>query len=57
MSSADGVPHRGREIRLRAAVRTTIADDDDFAGLVLSVWRATEQVGFYDDMSDNPIRN
>jgi hypothetical protein len=49
-------PYRGRVVRLRAAVRTDVAGDDDQGRLWLRVDRTNGTVGFFDNMSERPIR-
>jgi len=56
---AQGVPaapYRGRIVRLRAAVKTQMAGDDNQGRLWLRVDRANGTVGFFDNMSERPIR-
>lgn len=52
----DATPYRGRRIRLTAAVRAE-APLESTVGLWLRVDRGGEQLGFFDNMADRPIRN
>ena len=57
MQSFDATPYRGKQIRLRAAVRVAIGGFDDKAQLWLRVDRPGGQPGFFDNMGDRPIRD
>jgi hypothetical protein len=51
----DATPYRGKQIRLRAAVRTESAGSQGRAQMSLSVTRQGGALGFYDQMNDRPI--
>ncbi len=51
----DATPYRGREIRLRAAVRTEAGGEGNTGHLWLRVERPGQQTGFFDNMADRPI--
>ena len=53
--SAQGI--RGQPIRLRAEARATVRDASSGAALWLRVDRGTQPTGFFDNMSDRPIRD
>jgi hypothetical protein len=53
--SAQGI--RGQPIRLRAEARATVRDASSGAALWLRVDRGTQPSGFFDNMSDRPIRD
>jgi hypothetical protein len=49
-------PYRGKSVRLRAAAKTKVEGADNQGRLWLRVDRANGVVGFFDNMSDRPIR-
>lgn len=51
----DPAPWRGRNIRLRAAVRTDVSGEGNSGHLWLRVDRPNRQRGFFDNMQDRPI--
>lgn len=53
--SVEAIPHRGKEVRLRAAVRAEVSDTEGQAQLWLRVDRTGGGQGFFDNMSDRPI--
>jgi C-terminal processing protease CtpA/Prc len=57
--SVDAAPYRGREVRLRAAVRTAVQSGDDGANnhvkLGLRFSREGSNAGFFEIMTDRPI--
>ena len=55
LQSVDATPHRGKQVRLRAAVRTDVSGAGNQAQLWLRVDRAGDKQGFFDNMSDRPI--
>ena len=55
MQSVDATPHRGKQVRLRAAVRTDVSGSGNQAQLWLRVDRASGQNGFFANMEDRPI--
>ncbi|MCS4134265.1 M56 family metallopeptidase [Salinibacter ruber] len=55
LQSVDATPHRGKQVRLRAAVRTDVSGAGNQAQLWLRVDRAGNKQGFFDNMSDRPI--
>ena len=56
VNGLDARPYRGRRIRLTGAVRAEVtAESSD--GLWLRVDRPRQQMGFFDNMSDRPIRS
>lgn len=55
MQSVDATPYRGKRIRFRGAVRVEGAEAS--AGLWLRVDRPSQQMGFFDNMQDRPIRS
>lgn len=57
MRSVDAAPYRGKRVRLSAAVRCEPADEQSVALLWFRVDRPDRQVGFFDNMSDRPIRS
>jgi C-terminal processing protease CtpA/Prc len=56
MCALDATPYRGKLVRFRAAVRVRGETPDDLALLWLRVDRPDGQRGFFDNMSDRPIR-
>jgi C-terminal processing protease CtpA/Prc len=52
----DATPFRGKRIRFRAAVRAEVAGPASRAALWLRVDRPGGTLGFFDNMSDRPIR-
>ncbi|MCC6367848.1 MAG: hypothetical protein IT165_30355, partial [Bryobacterales bacterium] len=44
-------------VRLRAWIRLEAVDPDDHAQMWLSVDRARDKKGFFDNMSDRPVRS
>ena len=57
MNTIDGAPYRGKRVAFRAAVRVEAADPGGLALLWLRVDRADGSVGFFQNMSDRPIRS
>ena len=57
MQSIDATPLRGKRVRFSAAVRCEPADGASRAQLWLRVDRAQQQMGFFDNMGDRPIRS
>ena len=57
MQSFSAAAYRGNTIRLRAWVRLESADSQDHAQMFLRVDRANRQTGFFDNMSDRPVRS
>jgi C-terminal processing protease CtpA/Prc len=55
IKSVDATPHRGKQVRLRAAVRTEKSGAGNRAHLLLSVSRTGGKRGFFDNMRDRPI--
>jgi C-terminal processing protease CtpA/Prc len=55
MQSVDATPHRGKQVRLRAAVRAEVSGAGNQAQLWLRVDRTGDRRGFFDNMSDRPI--
>jgi hypothetical protein len=53
--TAGAIEHRGREIRLRAAVRSIVEGPANSARLYLTVNGANNQLRFHDEMEDRPI--
>lgn len=53
----DATPYQGKTVRFRAAVRTQTALSSGGAGLWLRVDRPDGAAGFFDNMSDRPIRS
>ena len=53
--SVDATPYRGKQVRLRAAVRTDVSGADNQAQLWLRVDRGGGERGFFDNMGDRPI--
>ncbi|WP_263784510.1 M56 family metallopeptidase [Salinibacter grassmerensis] len=53
--SVDAMPHRGKQVRLRAAVRAEVSGAGNRAQLWLRVDRTNDRQGFFDNMSDRPI--
>ncbi len=53
--SVDAAPHRGKQVRLRAAVRTDVKGTGNQAQLWLRVDRASGKDGFFANMRDRPI--
>ncbi len=51
----DATPHRGKQMRLRAAVKVEESERAGRAQLWLRVDRADDKRGFFDNMSDRPI--
>jgi erythromycin esterase len=58
MQRIDAAPFRGKRIRLKGSVRTTVKDDDSGAHLWLRVERESPMAAplFFEDMADRPIR-
>ncbi len=56
MQSFSARAYRGRTVRFRAWVRVESTTGDDHAQLWLSVDRSNDRRGFFDNMSDRPIR-
>jgi len=57
MQSFSAKAYRGKTVRLRAWLRLEAADPGDRAQMWLGVDRAKEQKGFFDNMSDRPVRS
>jgi C-terminal processing protease CtpA/Prc len=57
LRSVDARPYRGRTIRMRGSVRTERAGPGDRVQLWLRVDRAGNQMGFFDNMDDRPVRS
>lgn len=57
MASVDATPYRGKLIVFRAAVRVDGADSGGFGALWVRVDRTPGTMGFFDNMSDRPIRS
>lgn len=58
MRSCDATPYRGKVVRFRAAVRSEGAGlPQDQAQLWLRIDRPGDQIGFFDNMSNRPIRD
>ncbi len=57
LRSVDAKPYRGRMIRMRGSVRIEPAGPFDRVQLWLRVNRAGNQMGFFDNMDDRPVRN
>ncbi|PSQ67305.1 MAG: peptidase S41 [Bacteroidetes bacterium QH_2_64_74] len=55
IQSVSATPHRGTQVRLRAAVRGDVSGSGNQAQLWLRVDRAGGKDGFFDNMSDRPI--
>jgi hypothetical protein len=57
MQSFSAKAYRGRTVRFRAWVRVDAGLPEDHAQMWLSVDRSNDQKGFFDNMSDRPIRS
>ena len=57
MQSFSARAYRGRTVRFRAWIRVEGSAPDDHAQMWLSVDRSNDQKGFFDNMSDRPIRS
>ena len=57
MQSFGAAAYRGKTVRLRAWLKLEPADSQDRAQMFLSVDRANRQTGFFDNMSDRPVRS
>lgn len=57
MQSFSAAAYRGNTVRFRAWLKVEAFDSDGRAQLLLSVDRANRQSGFFDNMSDRPIRS
>jgi hypothetical protein len=57
MQSFSATAYRGRTLQLTAWLRLETVDPDDRAQMWLSVDRANDQKGFFDNMSDRPVRS
>ena len=57
MQSFSAAAYRGKTVRLRAWLKLEAFDSDGRAQMLLSVDRANRQAGFFDNMSDRPIRS
>jgi hypothetical protein len=55
--SVDARPYRGRMVRMRGSVRIEPAGPVDRVQLWLRVDRTGNQMGFFDNMDDRPVRN
>ena len=49
-------PYRGRRLRLRAWIKVDVPDTTGSGAIWLRVDRPDRQIGFFDNMSDRPIR-
>jgi hypothetical protein len=56
LQSAPALPHRGKSVRLRAAVKAKVEGAGNQGQLWLRVDRANGRMGFFDNMSDRPVR-
>jgi len=56
MQSFSAAAYRGNTVRFRAWLKVEALDSDGRAQMLLSVDRANRQSGFFDNMSDRPIR-
>jgi hypothetical protein len=56
MRTIDAEPYRGKRVRLRAAVRVEAEGVTDRAQLWFRVDRPDKRMGFFDNMSNRPIR-
>jgi len=57
MQSFSAAAYRGNTVRFRAWLKVEAFDSDGRAQMLLSVDRANRQSGFFDNMSDRPIRS
>jgi tetratricopeptide (TPR) repeat protein len=57
MQSFSAKAYQGKTVRLRAWIRLEGVDPDDHAQMWLSVDRARDKKGFFDNMSDRPVRS
>lgn len=57
MQSFSAKAYRGRTVRFRASIRVEASAPEDHAQMWLSVDRSNDQKGFFDNMSDRPIRS
>jgi hypothetical protein len=57
MQSFSAAAYHGKTIRLRAWLRLESVDPQDHAQMFLSVDRTNRQTGFFDNMSDRPVRS
>ncbi len=57
MQSFGAKAYQGKTVRLRAWIRLEAVDPDDHAQMWLSVDRARDKKGFFDNMSDRPVRS
>lgn len=57
MQSFSAAAYRGKTVRLRAWLRLEPSGPDDRAQMWLSVDRADDSKGFFDNMSDRPVRS
>lgn len=55
MQSVDATRYRGKRVRLRAAIRAEVSGNNRVQ-MWLRVDRPNEQMGFFDNMEDRPIR-
>ena len=55
--SISAIPLRGKTVRLRARMRIPNASAPGWAGLWLRVDRSVRDMGFFDNMSDRPVRD
>ncbi|HMB93976.1 MAG TPA: S41 family peptidase [Rhodothermales bacterium] len=51
----DATPYQGKEVKLKAAVKTDVSGNGNQAQLWLRVDRLSSQVGFFDNMQDRPV--
>src|SRR6185436_18045671 len=56
MQSFSAAAYRGKTVRLRAWLRLEVVDAGDRAEMWLGIKRVNDQKGFFDDMSDRPLR-
>ena len=54
--SIDAIEHRGKEIKLRAYVKTNVSNFGNQAKLWVRVDRENRRMGFFDNMDDRPIK-
>ena len=57
MQTFDAHASRGKVVRFRAAVRTKVTGPSDQAAMWMRVDRTGKRMGFFDNMSDRPIRD
>jgi C-terminal processing protease CtpA/Prc len=57
LQSFDAAPYRGKRVRYKAAVRADVQGFGNQAQLWMRVDRKNDEPGFFDNMSDRPIRD